>query len=376
LRKGSGSFHRETGKINYKYGKKEQENGMLETLFFDEEAKKLYILDQTRLPGEERYICLERPEEFYRAIADLQVRGAPAIGMAAAYGVAAWACQDTSEDFNVFYEKFSQLKKYLASARPTAVNLFWALDRMEQVVLRNKGSSLEDRRAALCREAAAIQEEDIDACRKIGDYGKSLLWDGCGVLTHCNAGQLAASRYGTALAPLYRANEAGMSFSGIYVDETRPLLQGARLTTYELMKNGLHPTLLCDNMASSLMSMGKVDAVLVGCDRVAANGDVCNKIGTCGVAILASYYHIPFYVCAPTSTIDRACPRGDAIVIEQRAAEEVTDFWYDKKMAPEKMQVYNPAFDVTPHGLVSALITEKGILYPPFSESIGKLYKK
>lgn len=336
----------------------------LVTVQADFDAQALIILDQSQLPGREEYLRLHTPEEIWEAIYHLKVRGAPAIGIAAAYGMAVCAGRFTVSDFDVFYRRFKELKEYLASSRPTAVNLFIALDRMEQCVLLHRHLAVEAIKVKLQEEALAFREEDARACRKIGEYGLSLLEPGMGLLTHCNAGHLAVSEYGTALAPVYLGQEKGYQFH-VFADETRPLLQGARLTAFELQRAGVDVTLICDNMASCVMKQGKVQAVLVGCDRIAANGDVANKIGTSGVAILAKYYGIPFYVLGPTSTIDLHCPDGEHIPIEERSPEEVTEKWYTQRMAPDGVAIYNPAFDVTDHELITAIITEKGIAYPP-----------
>lgn len=342
------------------------------TVCADFEDHALVILDQTQLPGKEEYLRLYTPEEIWEAICHLKVRGAPAIGIAAAYGIAVCCSQLTDTDFSAFYQHFQQLKTYLASSRPTAVNLFMALDRMEKCVLSLQDQQVDTIKIKLQQEAEAIRAEDAAACRSIGEWGLSVLQPGMGLLTHCNAGHLAVSAYGTALAPVYLGQEHGYHFK-VYADETRPLLQGARLTAFELQKAGVDVTLICDNMASSVMGQGKVQAVLVGCDRIAANGDVANKIGTSGVAILAKYYGIPFYVLGPTSTIDLKCPDGAHIPIEERQAGEITEKWYAQRMAPPEIKVYNPAFDVTCHELITAIITEKGILYPPFAHSLSKL---
>lgn len=333
----------------------------------------LVIIDQTRLPNETVILTLDNEKDIWEAIYFLKVRGAPAIGVAAAIGLYVCANNIDEHQYNDFYEKFKKIKDYFATARPTAVNLFWALDRMDALVLENKDKSVKTIKTLLQSEAEAIKKEDIAVCRAIGEYGLSLIKDGYGILTHCNAGQLATTKYGTALAPIHLGREKGYNFK-VFTDETRPLLQGARLSAYELASNGVDTTVICDNMASLVMKNGWVNAIFVGCDRVAANGDVCNKIGTSAVAILAKYYNIPFYVCAPTSTIDMATKTGSDIVIEERPAEEVTEMWYKKRMAPENVSVYNPAFDVSDHELVTALITEKGIIYPPYSENLLTLF--
>lgn len=339
----------------------------LKTVRLDEEKTAVVILDQTRLPNEEVYVSLMTAEDIWDAIYKLKVRGAPAIGITAAYGIYICCRQIQTSLFEDFYKKFIEIKDYLASSRPTAVNLVAALNRMERVVLNHTTSPVDVIIHLLYRESEAIRNEDAMACRKIGEYCLSLLCPGMGLLTHCNAGHLAVSEYGTALAPIYLGEELKYGFK-VFADETRPLLQGARLTAYELQRAGVDVTLICDNMASAVMQKGWVQAVVVGCDRIAANGDVANKIGTSSVAILARYYGIPFYVLGPTSTIDMACPTGKDIIIEERSPEEVTDMWYTSKMAPENVKVYNPAFDVTPHELITAIITEKGVVYPPFTD--------
>lgn len=341
----------------------------MKTVRLDEDANKLIILDQTLLPEKEKYISLTAAEEIWDAIYRLKVRGAPAIGIAAGYGL--YICSNRIEalSFDEFYPRFKELKDYLGSSRPTAVNLMTALNRMDEQVLSHSDLSVEEIKKLLLEESKAIHCEDAEACRQIGEYGLSLLKPGYGILTHCNAGHLAVSEYGTALAPIYLGEERGYGFK-VFADETRPLLQGARLTAYELNRAGVDVTLICDNMASSVMQKGWIQAVVVGCDRIAANGDVANKIGTSGVAILARHYGIPFYVLGPTSTIDADCADGHSIIIEQRQPEEVTEMWYEKRMAPQDVKVFNPAFDVTPHELVTAIITEQGIAYPPFSETL------
>lgn len=345
-----------------------------ETVALDNDNKKLVIIDQTLLPNKLEILELETLEEFYEAIYKLRVRGAPAIGVAAAFAMYLDACSIVADDYETFYEKFSKDKDYLNSSRPTAVNLAWALERMENTVKRLENSPISDILEALYDEASLIRIEDEMACRAIGENTLKLLEPKMGLLTHCNAGQLATSKYGTATAAMYLGHERGYDFS-IYCDETRPLLQGSRLTAYELAAAGMNVTLECDNMVASLMSTGKINACLVGCDRVAANGDTANKIGTSVVATVAKHYGIPFYVCGPMSTIDFNIQSGKEIPIEQRPEEEVTDMWYANKMAPDNIKVYNPAFDVTDHSLITAIITEKGIAYPPFEQSLAELNK-
>lgn len=308
------------------------------------ENGRLFYLDQTLLPNEEKLVEAKTKEDYFDAIKLLKVRGAPAIGIFAGYAIA--LCDDDKEE----------LKAYFDSSRPTAVNLSWATARMLEAYKNGKN---------LVDEAVAIHNEDKEMCTKISEFGLSLLNDGDGILTHCNAGALATSKYGTGLGPLLLGKEKGYNFK-VYCDETRPLLQGARLTSYELEKAGVDVTLICDNMASIVMKQGKINAVLVGADRIAKNGDTANKIGTSGVAILAKHYGIPFYVLAPYSTIDENCTTGDDIVIEERQADEIKNMFYEKPMALDETKCFNPAFDVTDNSLISAIITDKGIFRPPF----------
>ncbi|WP_330697089.1 S-methyl-5-thioribose-1-phosphate isomerase [Christensenella hongkongensis] len=347
----------------------------METVALDDENSALLIIDQTQLPYHKEILHLKDQESIWDAIYLLKVRGAPAIGVAAGFGIYLAAKEIEEQDFDAFYEKFKRAKDYLDSARPTAVNLSWALNRMDAVVLANREKTVGQIKQLLLAEANEIKREDIRVCKTIGENGLSLLKPGMGLLTHCNAGQLATSKYGTATAPMYLGQEKGYGFR-VFCDETRPLLQGARLTAYELMEAGIDTTLLCDNMAPSVMRQGLVDAVFVGCDRVAKNGDTANKIGTSYVAIAAKNYGIPFYVCAPTSTIDMDCESGGDIHIELRPAEEVTEMWYEKRMAPEGVKVYNPSFDVTDAQFITAIITEYGIAYPPFDVSLKEIFEK
>ena len=345
----------------------------LDTVVLSKDRGALEILDQTLLPNEIRVLRLTETEEIWEAIRSLRVRGAPAIGVCAGYAMALAASKIETDSREEFLAALREKKAYLASSRPTAVNLFWALDRMERVAADHPELSLSELRERLFREADAIREEDIAISRSIGRLGLGLLRRGDGILTHCNAGTLATAKYGTATAPIYAALEEGRDDLRVYCDETRPLLQGARLTAFEMCSAGADTTLLCDNAASSLMKSGKIDIVFVGCDRVARNGDTANKIGTSAVAILAKHYGIPFYVCAPSSTIDMSLPDGDSIPIEQRPGEEVTEMWYTRRMAPEGVQVYNPAFDVTPCGLITGIITERGICRAPFEPAFRAL---
>lgn len=359
-----------------------------ETVDLDDKDLSVVIIDQTKLPGKVEIIKLYTAREIWDAIYLLKVRGAPAIGVAAAFGIYVLAKRISEEDsvknadgqgdFEFFYRKFKEQKDYLNSSRPTAVNLSWALNRMEEVCLkagREEKKPVEEVIEILHREAVAIKEEDIQVCKAIGEFGLSLVKPGDGILTHCNAGQLATSKYGTATAPIYLGQERGYHFR-VFADETRPLLQGARLTAYELHASGVDVTLICDNMSATVMKNGWVNAVFVGCDRVAANGDAANKIGTSVVAAVAKRYGVPFYVCAPTSTIDYDTPTGDEIKIEERPAEEVTKMWYKEPMAPEGIKVFNPAFDVTDNELITAIVTEYGIARAPFKESLEEIRRK
>lgn len=325
----------------------------------------LKLLDQTQLPGVIVYRDCDTVDAVWHAIKTLCVRGAPAIGVSAAYGVILGVRNLNDPDF----DQVKRVTDYLRTSRPTAVNLFWALDRMDAVARRyfdkQPGSSLLDH---LLAEAQAIEAEDIDTCRRIGEFGASLIPDGGGVLTHCNTGALATSDYGTALAAIILAWEQGKQFR-VYADETRPLLQGARLTAWELQQRGIPCTLICDNMAAQVMREGKVQMAIVGADRIAANGDTANKIGTYGVAVLANYHKIPFYVAAPQSTFDLSQANGAGIPIEQRSAEEITQA-FGTRTAPVDIEVYNPAFDVTPAELIAGIVTEHGIIRPVSKETI------
>lgn len=345
----------------------------LDTVRLSEDRSCLEILDQTLLPGTVKVLRLEKIEDIFEAIRFLRVRGAPAIGVCAGYAMALIASRIEVEDYDSFLTAFLEKKAYLAGARPTAVNLFWALDRMERVLRENRNQSIPEIKERLFVEAQAIRDEDVAISRRIGEIGFSLMKPGDGILTHCNAGTLATAKYGTATAPMYIAWEKGMHDFRVYCDETRPLLQGARLTAFELHDAGIDTTLICDNMASAVMQAGKVNLVFVGCDRVAANGDTANKIGTSGVAVLARHYGIPFYVCAPTSTIDMSIKTGAQIPIEERDPSEVTQMWYKERMAPENVKVFNPAFDVTDHSLITGVITERGLCQAPYEKAFRDL---
>lgn len=341
---------------------------------YDRKAEALYIIDQTLLPNEERELRLQTAEEMFDAIRTLKVRGAPAIGICAGYCMYVLAKSIRTEDQQVLLKKLSEYGQYLNSARPTAVNLDWAIRQMLRTALENVGRTRGQMLDALYEKAVAIHEDDIAKCRAVSEYGLTLVKDGDGILTHCNAGPLATSRYGTALGPILLGTERGMRFR-VFSDETRPLLQGARLTSYELQRAGVDVTLICDNMASIVMKNGWVQACFVGCDRIAANGDTANKIGTSGVAILARHYGIPVYVLGPTSTIDMDCPDGDHIPIELRDPEEIRTMWYEKPMTLPEVKCYNPSFDVTDHTLISAIVTEKGICRPPYTKSLAALFQ-
>lgn len=337
-----------------------------------DDRKNIIILDQTKLPNKVEYISINTIDRMYDAIKTLAVRGAPCIGVFAGYCMALLAEGHKSLDEEAFEKKLQLDGEYLNSSRPTAVNLSWALKRQLKIVSSGMkaGLSAEKIIERLFEEACAIHEEDIRMCMKIAEHGLSLLHDGDGLLTHCNAGALATSRYGTGLGPILLGRERGYNFH-VYSDETRPLLQGARLTAFELVNAGVDETVVCDNMASLLMKQGRIQAVLVGCDRIAANGDVANKIGTSGVAIIAKHYGVPFYVLGPYSTIDLNTKKGDDIVIEMRDPDEIGSLWYEKPMAPKGAKFFNPAFDVTDHSLITAIITDKGILRPPYDKVIA-----
>jgi len=336
------------------------------------EDRRLTIIDQTLLPGQLSYIHLDSLSAVWEAIKKLRVRGAPAIGICAAFGVVVGIEEEDVPDTDAAMEAVREGVEYLSTSRPTAVNLFWALDRMRKAAqaAQAEAVALDVFVLRLEAEAKAIHDEELASCLAIGAHGAALIPDGCGILTHCNAGGLATIDYGTALAPMLKAHEAGKRIR-VYADETRPLLQGARLTAWELMQRGIDVTLICDNMAAQVMREEKIQLAIVGADRIAANGDTANKIGTYGVALLAKAHDIPFYVAAPSSTFDLSLPSGEAIPIEQRGPEEVTH-GFGKATAPEGVKVYNPAFDVTPAELIAGIITERGVLRPPYSESILK----
>ena len=327
------------------------------------DGASVIILDQTLLPNETKYIELREAKELHEALYMLRVRGAPAIGIFAAYALCALAAKLASHDYGAFLAGVKEHSDYLNSSRPTAVNLSKQLQRMMTLVESLAGSSTLYILDAMREEADRIQLEDIQMCRAISEYGLELIRDGFGIMTHCNAGPLATSLYGTGLGPILLAQERSVDLK-VFCCETRPLLQGARLTAYELSQVGVDCTLICDNMASFVMKEGKIDAVFVGCDRLALNGDAANKIGTSGAAILAKHYGIPFYVCCPSSTIDTECKTGADIEIEQRPPEEIKELFFEKPVSPADVKCYNPAFDVTDNSLITAIITENGV-FPP-----------
>lgn len=345
----------------------------IDNVRLSDDGRAVRILDQSLLPNETIYLELQTPEELYEAIATLRVRGAPAIGIFAGYALYVLALQTKATSYADFLAECQKNRDYLNSSRPTAVNLRHMLDRVLAVVQSMPCADIPAIQAAMGQMARAIHEEDIAMCTAISEYGLSLVKAGDGILTHCNAGPLATSRYGTGLGPLFLAQERGIPLHA-FCDETRPLLQGARLTAYELQRAGIDCTLICDNMASLVMKQGKINACFVGCDRVARNGDTANKIGTSGVAILTKHYGIPFYVLGPSSTIDFTCPDGDHIPIELRDGAEIKEKFFSKPSSLPEVKCYNPAFDVTDHELITAIVTEKGICYPPFSESFAKLF--
>ncbi len=325
------------------------------------------MIDQRRLPLEERYVTCRGYEEVAEAIREMVIRGAPAIGVAAAMGIALGMLRATG-DLDVQFETIS---KCLAATRPTAVNLFWAIERMRRVYEGVRERPVEEIRQRLVEEAARIKQEDIEINRAMGRHGAALVPDGKTVLTHCNAGALATAGYGTALGVVRAAVEAGKRID-VFADETRPFLQGARLTVWELQQDGIPATLITDNMAGHFLKSGRIGCVVVGADRIAANGDVANKVGTYGVAVLAKENNVPFYVAAPVSTLDLSLASGDEIPIEQRPATEVTHV-FGQPVAPEGTRVENPAFDVTPNRYVSAIITERGVARAPYEESLRRL---
>lgn len=335
---------------------------------------KIVLLDQTLLPAEEKYLAIDSTSDLAEAIKSLRVRGAPAIGVAAAFGVALAGVVFKGDSRPAFDESIIRAIDLLRVTRPTAVNLFWALERMQSVLEQHPSDSTSGMRQRLIDEALRVLNEDRQICRQIGRNGADLLKDSASILTHCNAGALATADYGTALAVVYAAQEQGKQVK-VFADETRPLLQGARLTAWELQKSNIDVTVVCDNMAAVVMKSGLIDCVIVGADRIAANGDAANKIGTYGLALLARAHQIPFYVAAPCSTIDLSISHGDQIPIEMRDSREVTH-GFGKQTVPDGVEVYNPAFDVTPNILITAFITEAGVIRSPFQRNILRLMPK
>lgn len=329
---------------------------------------RIKLIDQTLLPNELKYVYCDDKESIFHAIKTLMVRGAPAIGIAAAMGTVVGIKNSKSEDFESFFREMKEVTSCLGSSRPTAVNLFWGLKRMEDTAQKNSHKPVSEIKRILLNEAKTILEEDKAICRKIGENGESLLEDGSCVITHCNAGGLATGDYGTALAIMFAAAENGKKIS-VYADETRPLLQGSRLTAWELKNAGIDVTLICDNMAAHTMKRKKIDCVIVGADRIAANGDTANKIGTYSLSIIAKEHNVPFYVAAPASTFDLSIASGDEIQIEERNPDEVTKI-AGNKIAPDEIKVFNPAFDVTPASNITAIITERGVINSPNKEKI------
>jgi methylthioribose-1-phosphate isomerase len=331
---------------------------------------KIKFIDQTLLPHKLKYVSTDDIYRLWRAIKRLEIRGAPAIGIAGALGIVLGVKNSRAKTFDKFFKELQNSSKHLGSSRPTAVNLFWALKRMENVARDNSSKPVAEIKNILLKEALKIIDEDMKSCRRMARFGSKLVKRGSRILTHCNAGGLATADYGTALGVLFESNRLGKKIKA-YVDETRPLLQGARLTTWELMREGIDTTLICDNMAASLMAKGRIDMIFVGADRIASNGDAANKIGTYNLAVLAKYHKIPFYVVAPISTFDFNIRTGKEIPIEERGADEVRAV-LGKLIAPRNVKVYNPSLDVTPNGLITAIITEKGILKRPYED---KRYK-
>ena len=355
--------------------KKEIESvAIVDNIKLNDDETKVIIINQVKLPSIIEYKTIDNLKDGYDAIKKLEIRGAPAIGIFAGYMMYILSLKDVDKNFDEFYENFKKNKEYLNSSRPTAVNLSWSLNRVDNLVLKNKDKSVNEIVNLLKQEAKNIHNEDIEMCCKICEYGLSLLKDGDGVLTICNAGPLATS-YGTAQGPFLLSKARGMNIK-VFANETRPLLQGARLTSFELNKAGVDVTLICDNMDSIVMKNGWINACFVGCDRIAANGDFANKIGTSMVAILAKHYGIPVYSLGPTSTIDMNCKDGDHIKVELRDPDEIKEMWYEKPMAPKEVKCYNPSFDVTDHSLLSGIVTEKGIVYPPFDVNLKKLFNE
>src|SRR4051812_29785750 len=346
---------------------------MLPTIAREDDV--VVMIDQRKLPGQEVYVRCKTAAEVARAIKTMVIRGAPAIGVAAAWGIAIGTRKSSATGTLKFAAEFYRICEFMAATRPTAVNLFWAIERMKKSFASGAeaGESVEQIKDRLDREAQAIHDEDVASCRAMGAFGAAVVPAEARILTHCNAGALATAGYGTALGVIRGAVEAGKQVT-VFADETRPFLQGARLTAWELVRDGIHTTVIADNMAGSLMRQGKVDLVVVGADRIAANGDTANKIGTYSVAVLAREHRIPFYVAAPLSTIDLSTPDGQHIPIEERSAREVTHAG-GSQLVPDGAHVWNPAFDVTPSALIAGIITERGIFRLPYTESLARAFE-
>jgi len=330
---------------------------------------RIRLIDQTRLPGKLEYINIDKLEDLWQAIKLLKVRGAPALGAAAALGVYLGIRDIETRSFSVFTQKLDKVTKYIADSRPTARNLFWGLERARKAAQESKDRNPLTLKKLILQEALKIIEEDRLSCRRLAGYGSKLIKNGDTILTICNAGILATIDYGTALGVIYRAKEEGKKIK-VFACETRPLLQGSRLSAWELMKSGVEVTVICDNMAASLMQQGKIDKVISGADRIAANADSANKIGTYSLAVLSKYHNIPFYIAAPVSTFDLSAKSGKDIPIEERDSREVSELLFKKKVAAPGAKIFNPAFDVTPHNLISAIITDKGVIKPPYKKNI------
>jgi methylthioribose-1-phosphate isomerase len=345
---------------------------MLPTIEWQPDA--VVMIDQRKLPGQEVYVTCKTANEVARAIKTMVIRGAPAIGVAAAMGIALGMNRSKAQGTRQFAVDFNKLCDLMAATRPTAVNLFWAIDRMKKAfgAAARAGKSVDEIKAVLVKEANAIHDEDVASCRQMGRFGAELVPSGARILTHCNAGALATAGYGTALGVIRAAAEQG-KVAQVFADETRPFLQGARLTAWELVRDGVPTTVITESMAGPLMQRGGIDFIVVGADRIAANGDFANKIGTYTVAMMAAAHNVPFYVAAPLSTIDLATADGDAIPIEQRNAREITHLG-STQLAPDGASVWNPAFDVTPHRLVAGIITEKGVARAPYTDTLARLF--
>jgi methylthioribose-1-phosphate isomerase len=346
---------------------------MLPTI--DWQGDVIVMIDQRKLPGQEIYVRCRTAQEVARAIRTMVIRGAPAIGVAAAMGLALGAKKSTAKGTRQFAVEFQKTCDMMAATRPTAVNLFWAIDRMKRAFAEGAqaGESPDELAARLEREARMIHDEDVASCRAMGGFGAHVVPDGARVLTHCNAGALATAGYGSALGVIRAAVEQGKKIA-VFADETRPFLQGARLTAWELVRDGINTTVITESMAGPLMRAGEVDLVVVGADRIAANGDTANKIGTYTVAVLAHEHKVPFYVAAPLSTIDLSTPDGDQIPIEERDGREITHIG-SSRLTPEGAKIRNPAFDVTPHRYIAGIITEKGIVRPPFADTLRRAFE-